>query len=668
MKKHRLLIIFLVAITLICIYFYFKYRSQTKADKLLSDQQKEQEELALKQQQEKEELDKELKRQQEIERIKLEQELILKRKLVQEELERQQLELEQKQQQEQERLERLQQEELKQKLLEKERLEQELIKKYKSIKKQAEQELTSLVRKKREEEQLKRIQLEEEIKLKQIKQKELELLQQKQKQEQQLLLQRQEEELRLKLEQEKIVKQQRFEEEQIRLAKQKQIQEENSKKLEEARQKMERMEQMKLLEKQARERILLAQDELLNNLDTLREDYPILNKLIEIQTRDTKIALGKLLYEITKEDILYKDKKQLESYITNFIHDFLILNDIRKYGIPQFDNFEVDLKYNFNILSMITNNKTKWGSRIPITTIDLNYFNNDDNFYDLLNPINTYIFKRYNEFMKENERFLIKNGNLGKFKIFYDWFSNENNQLEEFIGYVRRSEDINQFLIDPIKFRQNNDIQLINETINTIKQVDIAFSKIPPLPVDIVVYRGIGYDIFNRYFKTVQIGDILRFPNFTSTSWLKEIALRFIGRNNQGILKRPRLDHLIPNTDDCITCCLQKIYVPKGSLLFIPPQFRNEEELIFNQFANFKLLGFSEELFMKKDSRLISEIAGIEDEDIENEKDPEKKYELAKQKYRIDCKDKDTKLRIIHLEFVGYDEKALNNFYKTYIY
>ena len=103
-------------------------------------------------------------------------------------------------------------------------------------------------------------------------------------------------------------------------------------------------------------------------------------------------------------------------------------------------------------------------------------------------------------------------------------------------------------------------------------------SLLVPAPVDVVLYRGFGYDTFLKVLSKMVDNEVM-FSNFISTSWSRTVANNFIGGGGNSKVKNTR--GYIPYMRDCITCCMMKIIVPIT---------RNEKEIIFDRYARFKLI------------------------------------------------------------------------------
>ena len=389
----------------------------------------------------------------------------------------------------------------------------------------------------------------------------------------------------------------------------------------------QRIEQQNLIQKQKVE----AYNELLKEseqLATIINNYPFITDTIF-------------------ENIIniMKNKNRLNEIVKTFN----ILLYLRENGIPQYNNYEVDYEFNYILISKIIGKKC-FG--MSCTLNKPYYFRDNTNFNRILykNSIDIYSFYNLDSFWKtleNSKKYLITNGQLGVFSFFCNWFLDKNNETSEFAEYTKDSRDINRFLLYPDKFIAQNSPEIVTKSIQTVKLINNAFLKVNPLPVDIIVYRGVGYDMYD-ILESSRINEFLEFPLFTSTSWSKETAKDFTGRNNMLVLKRfeDSNQYWIPNLNDCVECCLMKIYVPKGSLFFIPPQWRTEHEIIFNRYAKFKLIKVEDEVTNGKNSI---------------------KPEIDKDKYKVDCENNTLKLRTYILEFIGYNEKALAEFDRKYI-
>jgi hypothetical protein len=415
----------------------------------------------------------------------------------------------------------------------------------------------------------------------------------------------------------------REEEERIQLLKaQRQREEEEKIRLKE----QQRIEQQNLIQKQKVE----AYNELLKEseqLATIINNYPFITDTIF-------------------ENIIniMKNKNRLNEIVKTFN----ILLYLRENGIPQYNNYEVDYEFNYILISKIIGKKC-FG--ISCTLNKPYYFKDNTNFNRILYENSIDIDSFYSldsvwKILENSKKYLITNGQLGDFSIFCNWFLDKNNETPEFAEYTKDSRDINRFLLYPDKFIAQNSPEIVTKSIQTVKLINNAFLKVNPLPVDIIVYRGVGYDMYD-ILESSRINEFLEFPLFTSTSWSKEKAKYFTGRLNNLVLKRfeDSNQYWIPNLNDCVECCLMKIYVPKGSLFFIPPQWRTEHEIIFNRYAKFKLIKIEDEVTGGKGS--ITDI--------------------DKDKYKVDCENNTLKLRTYILEFIGYNEQALAEFDRKYI-
>jgi len=439
-----------------------------------------------------------------------------------------------------------------------------------------------------------------------------------------------------------------------RIREQEAIQRENERQVE------MRREQMRQVEERLREQEAIQREQRRQVEERLRAEEA--RKAERIRQIEDFLSNNPIIKDyITKYPAIYEYLLSLRTLnnfqIDKFLYKLNIVNDLLEKGVPQFNNYEVDYNFHYNILyneskslpdmypeERITN---KLGhNNIPVLILQpdirkLNYIQY------LSGIIDKRTYNRYWKFLKDNERYLNKQGQQGAFSMFYSWFTDPKNESKNFGGYTANSEDINTFLINPVNSKLNQPQETIERVIQTLRNIELSRdTSLKSVPVDILLYRGFGYDSFEKVLSKMKNNEV-SFSNFISTSWRKQVAKGFIGGGVSS--KNDRTRGYIPHMRDCIQCCMMNIIVPEGSLVYIPYQGRNEKEIIFDRFARFKLINITYEKIEEAGYSLMASNTEISS------------------RYNIDCKNNPEKLMIYHFLFLGYDDEKRKEFNRLYL-
>jgi len=125
-----------------------------------------------------------------------------------------------------------------------------------------------------------------------------------------------------------------------------------------------------------------------------------------------------------------------------------------------------------------------------------------------------------------------------------------------------------------------------------VNKLDKVFEKAPPVPSNVVVYRGVPGEGFLKRTPFLQVGDELSWPVFTSTSFNKRVGMDFANlkdtkpfRQQMGIL----FEIVVPKSSKAID-------INRTS---VNPLFYHEKELLLPRNSKFEVIG------MDRDTRTI---------------------------------------------------------------